>query len=81
MIEPVIRYPAEDGSYHATEIEAVRHNILARMEKSFPKLGFHLPEGGKTFDQVVQTILPLARLFDKDHPVLPETTLVEEPEQ
>lgn len=69
-------YRSVDGKFHATEIEAVRHEVLTALWLAVPELRDRKQLVENNIDRISEILQPLAGLQPKNHPQLPlETTL------
>lgn len=72
-------YQSADGKFHATEIAAVRHEVLTALWQAVPELKDRKLLIENNIDRISEILQPLAALQPKNHPdPSAETTL--EPE-
>lgn len=72
-------YQSADGKFHATEIDAVRHEVLNALWLAVPELRDRKMLVENNIDRISEILQPLAALQPKNHPdPSGETTL--EPE-
>ena len=75
MPQKVETYQSEDGTFHATEIAAIRHEVLAALWAAVPDLKDRKLVVEKHIDQIAKILQPLG-----SHIPDPEGTHAEEPE-
>lgn len=69
-------YQSTDGKFYATEIEAVRHEVMTALWKAVPELGDRRMLVENNLDTLAEILQPLAAILPKNHPeVVGKTTL------
>lgn len=61
-------YQSEDGKFHATEIEAVRHEVLNALWLAVPMLRDRKMIVEEHIDKIAELLQPLAAIVPKNHP-------------
>lgn len=69
-------YQSADGKFHATEIDAVRHEVLNALWLAVPELRDRKMLVENNIDRISEILQPLAAILPKNHPeVVGKTTL------